>query len=309
VPFISVITPCFNEEQNIELIYRKVREAIISLPGYHYEHIFIDNDSKDSTVQKLEDIAANDKNVKVIINTRNFGQIRSPYYALLQAQGEAVIGIVADLQDPPELIKDFIRKWEDGYEVVIGIKKHSRENGLMFFLRTLYYKILGLISNVDLIEHFTGYGLYDRKVIEELRALDNPYPYFRGLIAELGYDYYAIEYTQPVRYSGKTKNNFFTLYELAMLGLTNHSKVPLRIASMIGFLGSAFSVIVAIFYFVYKIIFWNSFSLGLAPIVVGLFLFSSVQLFFLGIVGEYIGAIYTHIRKVPLVVEKRRINF
>jgi hypothetical protein len=217
--------------------------------------------------------------------------------------------MASDLQDPPSLIPEFIRKWEEGYKVVVGIKEKSEESLLFFFLRTLYYRTLARLANVDLIEHFTGFGLYDRKVVEMLRSLDEPYPYFRGLIAELGYQRAVIKYVQPLRKRGITKNNFYTLYDMAMLGMTNYSKIPLRLAAMLGFVSSMVSLLVALFYLVYKLLFWSSFNLGLAPLVVGVFFFSSVQLFFLGIVGEYVGAIYTQVVKRPLVVEKERINF
>lgn len=279
------------------------------LPGYQYEHIFIDNDSHDKTVDLLKAIAARDKNVKIIVNTRNFGHVRSPYYGVLQATGDAVIPFVADLQDPSELIPEFINKWEEGYKVVLGIKTGSRESFAMFGIRKLYYFLIGRLSDIELVPNNTGFGLYDKEVIETLRKIDDPYPYFRGLTADLGYESAKVEYVQPSRKRGITKNNFYTLYDTAMLGITNHSKVPLRIATMLGFASSIISFLVAVVYLVYKLIFWSSFSVGIAPLVIGIFFFSSVQLFFLGIVGEYIGAIYTQVLHRPLVVEKERINF
>ena len=309
MPFISINTPCYNEEDNIEALYAEVKRIMGKMEGYTYEHLFIDNFSTDHTVEKLRYIAERDKNVKVIVNMRNFGQVRSPYHAFLQARGEAVITLVADFQDPPAMIPDLLMKWEAGYKVVLGVKKNSLETPSMFALRTLYYRTLQRLSDVELIENFTGFGLYDRQVIEDLRLVNDPYPYFRGLIAELGYPRAELEYVQPARKRGITKNNFYTLYDVAMLGVTNHSKVPLRLAAMLGFISSAFCILVAFFYLIYKLLFWSSFSLGLAPLVVGIFFFSSVQLFFLGIVGEYIGAIYTHVRKMPYVIERERINF
>jgi len=279
------------------------------LPGYNHEHIFIDNASKDRTVAILRELAKEDKRVKVIVNARNFGHIRSPFHAILQARGEAVISLVADLQDPPSMIKDFVRKWEEGYKVVMGVKKGSEESILMFGLRRLYYRILRRLSDVELVEHFTGFGLYDRQVVDILRSLGDPYPYFRGLIADIGFEIAKIEYIQPGRKRGLTKNNFYTLYDMAMLGLTSYTKVPLRLATMVGFVTAGLSLLVALFYFVYKLVFWNSFSLGLAPLVVGIFFFSSVQLVFLGIVGEYVGSIHTYVRRMPLVVERERVNF
>jgi glycosyltransferase involved in cell wall biosynthesis len=308
--FISVVTGCYNEEENVRELYEQVTKIFEELGDqYSYEIICIDNASTDRTVEILREIASRDKKFKVIINERNFGHIRSPYHAIFQTSGEAVIYMASDLQDPPSLIPEFIYKWEEGYKVVVGIKEKSEESLVFFLLRTLYYRTLARLANVDLIEHFTGFGLFDRKVVEMLRSLDDPYPYFRGLIAELGYRRAVVKYVQPLRKRGITKNNFYTLYDMAMLGMTNYSKVPLRLAAMLGFVSSMVSLLVALFYLVYKLIFWSSFSLGLAPLVVGLFFFSSVQLFFLGIVGEYVGAIYTQVVKRPLVVEKERINF
>jgi len=306
---ISIVTPCYNEEENVREVYEEVKQVFDDLKDYTYEHIFIDNASKDKTVTILREIAKDDKRVKVIINTRNFGQIRSPHYAVLQTKGDAVIPIVADLQDPPCLIKEFIKKWEEGYKVVMGIKTHSEESRIIFSLRKLYYRVLRWLSDVELVEQYTGFGLYDRQVVEILRDLDDPYPYFRGLIADLGFESAKIEYMQLVRKKGNTKNNFYTLFDMAMLGMASYSKVPLRLATILGFILAVISLLVAIFYFVYKIIFWESFSLGLAPLVVGLFFFASVQLLFIGIVGEYIGFIYTQVLKRPLVIEKERINF
>lgn len=306
---ISIMTPCYNEEENVREVYRQVKDVFAGLSGYTYEHIFIDNASKDKTVLILKEIAKEDKNVKIIVNARNFGHIRSPFHALLLANGDAVISIVADLQDPPPMIVDFIKKWEEGYKIVVGVKKQSEESPIMFRIRKGYYKFIGKLSEIEMIKDFTGFGLYDKKVIEILREINDPYPYFRGLIAEIGFEAAKIEYTQPARKWGITKNNFYTLYDMAMLGLTNHSKVPLRLATMLGFAMSLLSLLVAFGYFIYKLVFWESFTLGVAPIVIGLFFFSSVQLFFLGIVGEYIGSIYTQVLKRPLVIEKERINF
>ena len=279
------------------------------MPNYTYEHIFIDNASKDKTVDILKEIAMDNPQVKMIVNTRNFGHVRSPMHAVFQAKGDAVIGIVADFQDPPELIPDFIKKWEDGYKIVIGVKATTEESFLFSAIRKAYYKIIGHLSDVEMVKNFTGLGLYDRKVIDILREIDDPYPYFRGLICDIGYERAVILYNQPVRKRGITKNNFYTLYDLAMLGITNHSKVPLRLATMTGFAVALLSLFVSLGYFIYKLIFWRSFSVGIAPLVIGLFFFSSVQLIFIGIIGEYIGAIHTQVLKRPLVIEKERINF
>jgi len=307
--FISIMTACYNEEENIEDVYTQVREIFQSLEGYRYEHIFIDNASKDKTVSILKEIAKKDKNVKIIVNAKNFGHIRSPYYALLQASGDAVISLVADLQDPPHMVKKFIKKWDEGYKIVIGVKKKSKGNPFMFLIRKLYYNLIDRIAETEHIKDFTGFGLYDKSFIDILRKLDEPYPYFRGLVAEIGQDRFEIEYEQPERKKGKTKNNFYALYDMAMLGFVNHSKVPLRLASFAGFVGAFLSLIVAIGYFIYKLFYWFEFRVGIAPLVIGFFFFASVQLFFIGMVGEYIGAIYTQVKKRPLVIEKERINF
>ena len=307
--FISIVTPCYNEQENVEELYKQVKEVIDSLKDYSYEHIFIDNASKDNTVKLLKEIAKKDKNVKIIVNARNFGHIRSPFYALLQSSGDSVILIASDLQDPPHLIKDFIKKWEEGFKIVVGIKSKSEENPIMFAIRKLYYNLIKKYSEIEELKNFTGFGLYDRKFIEVLRQLNESYPYFRGLITEIGFERAEIEYVQPKRKRGKTKNNFYTLYDLAMLGFVSHSKIPLRIATFIGFSVALVSLLVAIGYFIYKIIFWQRFEVGIAPLVIGLFFFSAVQLFFIGIIGEYIGAVYTQVKGRPLVVEKERVNF
>lgn len=306
---ISVVTPCYNEEENVETIYREVKKIFDGLDEYAYEHIFIDNASKDRTVEILKGLAKDDKNVKVIVNTRNFGHIRSPYYGMLQAKGDAVISIVCDMQDPPEMIPQFLEKWEQGYKIAIGVKSQSRESPIFFAIRKVYYNIIGRLSEIELVKNFTGFGLYDRDVMEKLRQVDDPYPYFRGLICDLGYERAELEYVQPARKRGFTKNNFYTLYDIGMLGITNHSKVPLRLAAMLGFGLAIFSLLVAVVYFGYKIIFWGRFPVGSAPLVIGLFFFSSVQLFFIGVLGEYIGSIHTQVLKRPLVVEKERVNF
>ena len=306
---ISIVTPCYNEGENVEELVRRIREVMIGFPQYDYENLLIDNDSKDDTVEKIKRIAHSDPKIRLIVNSRNFGHIRSPVHAIFQAQGDAVIGMASDLQDPPEMISEFLKHWETGFKVVIGVKPKSRETPLMFLLRRSYYRIIGKMSDVPLIENFTGFGLYDREVIETIRSLNDPYPYFRGLIAELGYPRAEIPFEQPRRVRGVTKNNFYTLYDLAMLGVTSHSKLPLRLATMSGFALSFISLLIALGYGVAKMLFWSSFSLGMAPLVVGLFFFGSVQLFFIGLLGEYIGAIHTQVMKRPLVVEKERVNF
>lgn len=307
--FISIVTGCYNEEENVEALYQEVKKVLDSMVGYTYEHIFIDNASQDRTVQILKEIAKRDKNIKIIVNTRNFGHIRSPYHALLQAKGDAVIAMASDFQDPPSLIKDFLKKWEEGYKIVVAIKTHSTTSRFAFKIRQLYYRTINKISDVQLIKDFTGFGLYDKQIIDILLDIKDPYPYFRGLIADIGFEIAKIEFVQPGRRRGVTKNNFYALYDIAMLGLTNYSKIPLRLATMLGFFMSTISLLLAFIYFIYKVVYWKSFSVGVAPLVIGLFFFSSVQLFFLGVVGEYIGSIHTKILNRPLVIEKERVNF
>ena len=307
---ISVLTACYNEEENVAELVKAVAAVFEKMPQYTYEHLFIDNSSADTTVNILREIAKTNKHVKVIVNARNFGHIRSPFHGLIQCKGDAVISLVADFQDPPEMIETFLNKWEEGYKIVIGIKNKSKENPLMFAVRKTFYNLLASASGNDAtIKNFTGFGLYDQQFISVLRDLEDPYPYFRGLVTELGFDRYEINYTQPQRAGGKTKNNFFTLYDMAMLGFTNHSKLPLRLSAFIGFFSAIISLLVAVGYFVYKLMYWDTFQAGTAPMVIGVFFFSSVQLFFIGIIGEYIGAIHTQVRKRPLVIEKERINF
>lgn len=306
---ISIVTACYNEEENVEEWYKQVKSQFSLLPNYEYEHIFIDNASKDTTVAILRRLAVEDKNVKLILNAKNFGHIRSPFYGLLQAHGDAVILTVADLQDPASLISQFIAKWEEGNRVVIGVKKKSEENSLIFVLRKTFYYLIRKSASIEHISNFTGFGLYDQSFIETLRHVDDPYPYFRGIVAELAPGYCKIPYEQPARFKGKTKNNLYTLYDMAMLGFVNYSKLPLRIACFTGFIVAIISLLLGLIYFVYKLCYWNSFNLGVAPLVIGLFFFAAVQLFFIGIIGEYIGAIYTQVKKRPLVVERERVNF
>jgi glycosyltransferase involved in cell wall biosynthesis len=306
---ISVVTACFNEERNVEELHRRIAAQFEQLPGYDFEHIYIDNASTDGTLAEIRRVTSTNSRAKAIINTRNFGHIRSPMHALLQANGDAVIAMASDLQDPPELIVDFVRQWEAGFKVVVGVKPQSKETASMFILRRLYYATIGRIADIELIPHYTGFGLYDREVIELVRKIDDPYPYFRGLIADLGFAHAEVPYVQPLRVRGVTKNNFYSLYDMAMLGITGHSKVPIRLATMSGFALSALSLLVAIGYLIYKLMFWDNLSVGMAPILIGFFFFASVQLFFIGILGEYIANIHTQVQKRPLVVERERINF
>ncbi len=307
---ISVVTHTFHEEENVELLYKKVKSIFDeNLNNYTYEHIFIDNASKDKTVSILKEIAKVDKNVKIIVNSRNFGHMRSPIYGFFQASGDAVITLAADFQEPPEMILDFVKKWEEGYETVIAVKKDSEEKRMMFRVREFYYSLLSKLSEVKIVKNYTGFGLYDRKVVNALMKMDDSYPFFRGMVAEAGFDICEIEFNQPVRIRGLSKNNFYTLYDTAMLGIISNSKVPLRLAIFIGAFSAIISFFVGVFYFIAKIVYWDSMSIGVAPLVIGGSFAFSVLLIFLGILGEYIGAIYTQVLNRPLVFEKERINF
>jgi len=308
-PLIAVVVPCYNEEDNVGLLYERVSAVFAEIPDVRLQIVFIDNASIDRTQERLRVLAAADRRVKAIFNVRNFGPLRSPLHAFYGAPGDAVIAMACDLQDPPELLKEFVRLWRTGFKVVIGIKPKSRESALMFRLRRTYYRTLNKISDTPLIENFTGFGLYDREVVETLRAIPDRRPYFRGLIADLGYKRAEIPYVQARREHGLTKNNFFDLYDVAMMGLTSHSRVPLRMATMAGFALGSLSLLVAVMYLIAKLIFWNRFALGQAPVLIGVFFFGSVQMFFVGILGEYIGAIHAQIHPRPWVIESERLNF
>ncbi len=305
---ISIVTPCFNEEDNIDELYQRI-VAVMAEQPYDYEHICIDNYSTDGTVKKIKELAATDKRLKLIVNARNFGHIRSPYYGILQSSGDACVLIASDLQDPPEMIPEFILKWEQGYKTVLAVKPESEESSIMFGVRKLYYRLITRISEVPLIQNATGAGLFDRVVIDILRNVQDPYPYFRGLLCEIGFSIAVVPFRQPRRQRGITKNNFYTLYDIAMLGITNHSKIPLRLMAMSGFLLAFLSLLVALFFFVAKLLYWDSFQLGTAPIIIGIFFFGAIQAFFIGVLGEYIGSIHTQVRKMPMVVELERFNF
>ena len=307
---ITILTQTFNEEANVREVHRRVLELAARLPQYRFEHLFIDNASTDRTVEILREMAGQDLTVRVIVNARNFGAARSGQHGFVQARGDAVGVLYADLQDPPELFIDMIREWEKGFPIVAAIKNTSEENGLMYGVRTFYYRLIARLTNVKVLEHFTGFGLYDRSVVERIRnEFPDPHPFFRGMIAEIGLPVAKVYYNQKRRERGITKNNFYTLYDFAMLGITNLSKVPLRLVIFAGFVSALFSFLLGMFYLVYKLIFWQSFSVGIAPVVLGMFFLGSVQLIALGIIGEYVGSIHTLVLKRPLVTEKERINF
>jgi glycosyltransferase involved in cell wall biosynthesis len=306
----SIVSGCFNEGANVQELYERICKIFArDLPDDEFELIYIDNASTDDTELHLRKLASNDKRVKVIFNTRNFGHIRPGPYAALQAKGDAIIGMASDLQDPPELIPSFIANWRKGYKISLGQKQQSEETKLFFSIRKLYYKTLNSLSDIKLIENATGFGLYDRQVIEDIRAINDPNPYFRGLLCELGYPIAIVPYKQPNRKRGFSKNNLYTLWDMAMLGMTSHSKVPLRVATIAGLITALISFLTGFGYLIYKLLFWEDFQLGLAPLTIGIFFISSIQLIFIGIIGEYIGAIHTFVAKRPLVIERDRINF
>ena len=307
---ISIVIPCYNEEENVEAITAAVEAEFASkLPGYEYDIIFIDNDSQDATRDLIRGICARDDRVRAIFNAKNFGQFNSPYYGLLQSDGDAAILMACDFQDPPEMIEKFVRSWEEGYRIVCGIKTASRENRLMYWMRSMYYKAIKRFSQVEQIEHFTGFGLYDRSFIEVLRKLDDPTPFLRGIVAELGYHRKDIPYEQPLRRAGRTHNNFYTLYDAAMLSVTSYTKVGLRIATFIGGIFAVGSFVGAIVYLIMKLLYWDRFPAGMAPVLIGMLFLGSIQLLFIGLIGEYILTINQRVMKRPLVVEEERINF
>jgi len=305
---ISIVTTTYNEELNIEKLCDLISEEMKKL-NYEYEHIVIDNSSTDSTVSILRKKALIDKNLKVIINSRNFGHIKSPVHGILQASGEAVILMTSDFQDPVSLISIYLKEWEKGHKVVMAQKISSDENSKMNFLRKLFYKTIKCISEVSLPANITGAGLFDKKIVEEIRNINDPYPYFRGLISEITNEIKLVPFHQPKRLGGKTKNNFYTLYDIGVLGVIKHSKLPLRIITFIGMIASIASFLVAAVFFFRKLFNWDSFTVGVAPLIIGFFLIASIQIFLLGFVGEYVMSILTQTRKLPLVIEKERINF
>lgn len=307
---ISIMIPCFNEIENVEPMSEAVvKEFQDNLPEYDYELVFIDNFSTDGTREKLEEICSKNKKIKAIFNAKNFGQFNSPFYGMCQTTGECTITMCCDFQDPVDLIPRFVHEWEKGYKIVAAIKTSSEENGIMYFLRSVYYKMIRKMSDVEQIEHFTGTGLYDKSFIEVLKKLDDPTPFLRGIVAELGPKRKDIYYRQAERRAGKTHNNWYRLYDAAMLSFTSYTKIGLRMATIFGFIFAALNMLVAIGYLVAKLIWWDEFSLGTAPMLIGIFFSGSIQLFFLGLLGEYILNINTRSMRRPLVVEERRINF
>ena len=307
---ISIMIPTYNEEENVE----PLSEAIINvfeteLVDYDYEILFIDNDSHDQTRDKLKGLCRGNQKIKAIFNAKNFGQFNSPYYGMCQTSGDCTICMCADFQDPVDMIPKFVAEWENGYKIVCGIKTTSKENKIMYFLRSCYYKLIRKMSDVEQIEHFTGFGLYDQSFIETLRNLKDPTPFLRGIVAELGAKRKDIPYEQAKRRAGKTSNNWYSLYDAAMLSFTSYTKIGLRLATIFGFICSGISIVVALVYFVLKLLYWDQFPAGTAPILIGMFVIGSIQIFFIGLVGEYILNINSRMMNRPLVIEEKRINF
>ncbi len=307
---ISILIPCYNEEENVVPISKAiVSELMTNLPSYDYELVFIDNDSKDNTRPLLREICKENPKIKAIFNAKNFGQFNSPYYGMLQCSGDCVISMCCDFQDPVELIPQLVAKWEKGAKIVSCIKTQSKENPVMRMMRTIYYRIIKKMSSIDQIEHFTGFGLYDSSFIEVLRNLNDPTPFLRGIVAELGYKRVNLEYTQAKRRAGKTHNNFFTLFDAAMLSFTSYTKVGLHMVTIAGMVLSVLSLLAALIYLVLKLFMWDSFSAGMAPLLIAIFFFNAVELLFIGFVGEYVMGINTRVMNRPLVIEEERINF
>lgn len=307
---ISIMVPTYNEEENVVLMYEALKNIFQKeLKKYDYEILFIDNKSLDKTRTLIREICAKDKNVKAIFNAQNFGQFNSPYYGLISTTGDCTISVAADFQDPVEMIPKFVKEWEKGYKIVIGIKNKSEESKIVYALRSLYYKMIKKFSEVEQIEHFTGFGLYDKDFIEVLKNLDDPDPYLRGIVAELGFERKEIPFTQPKRQRGKSSNNWYRLYDAAMLGITSYTKIGLRLATIVGFIISFLSILVALIYLVLKFCNWNSFQAGIAPIIIGVFLLGGMQIFFIGFLGEYILNINQRVMHRPLVVVEEKLNF
>ena len=307
---ISIVVPCYNEEENVIPLSRAITALFEKeLADYRYELIFIDNDSRDRTRELLRGLCQSDPDIKAIFNAKNFGQFNSPYYAMLQTSGDCTILMAADFQDPVEMIPQYVREWESGYKIVIGIKKSSQENKFMYWLRGCYYKLIKKLSDVEQIEQFTGFGLYDAKFIQVLRGLNDPTPFLRGIVAELGFKRKEIPYEQPLRRAGKTSNNFYRLYDAAMLSITSYTKVGLRLATIFGSICAGLSMVVALVYLVMKLIWWDRFPVGMAPMLIGMLFLGSIQIFFIGLLGEYIMSINQRVMKRPLVIEEERLNF
>lgn len=307
---ISIVIPCYNEEENVVAIANAIEQEMqSSLSRYNYEIIFIDNDSQDNTRPLLRELCSRRERVRAILNAKNFGQFNSPYYGMCQANGDCVILMCCDFQDPIEMLPSIVAEWEKGAKIVSCIKTASKENPIMRALRTMYYKTIRRMSSVDQIEHFTGFGLYDRSFVDVLRNLNDPTPFLRGIVAELGFNRVNLPYTQAKRRAGHTHNNFFTLFDAAMLSFTSYTKVGVHILTFVGMLLAAISLIIAAVMLVLKLIYWDRYVAGIAPMLVGLFFLHAMELLFIGFVGEYVMSINTRVMNRPLVIESERLNW
>lgn len=305
---ISVVTPCYNEEGNVAELAERLAREFDKHPQHEFEHLFIDNASKDGTVRAIKALIAADPRVRLIVNARNFGHIRSPYHGVLQASGDAIIGMASDLQDPPEMLSDLIAAWERGYMIVKAVRSGTEETLAMRMVRGTFYWLIARISDLELTKNYTGTGLYDRRVIDVMREIRDPYPYFRGLVSEIGFEHTEVVFHQARRKRGISANNFYTLYDMAMLGITKHSRVPLRLMTFAGFTSATLSFLVGVGFLLYKLTHWYEFQVGQAPLLLGVFFSFSMQMMFMGILGEYVGNIFTHVQGLPHVVEKERVN-
>ena len=306
---VSIVVPCYNEEENVELIAKAIIKQFEEINKYNYEIIIIDNHSTDKTREIIERMCSENSRIRAIFNVRNFGQFNSPYYGILQTDSDCTISIACDFQEPVELIPQFIKEWENGYKIVVGVKNKSKESTIKYMFRSIYYKVIKKMSEIPIIEHFTGFGLYDKEFIQILKKLDDSTPFMRGIVAEYGYKIKQIEFTQPKRKNGKTKNSFYTLYDAAMLGFTSYTKAGLRLATFSGMIISVISFIIGLTYLILKLVYWDRFSAGSAPVLIGTFFLGSIQLIFIGLLGEYIMAINERVKHRPLVIEEKRINF
>jgi glycosyltransferase involved in cell wall biosynthesis len=306
---ITIVSPTYNEEDNVLNFYDRTNNIIKNITQYQFEFLFIDNASTDTTVKILKELAKKNQHVKIILNTRNFGHIRSPYWGIIQSQGHATIYLASDMQDPPELIPEFIKAWEAGYKIALGVKPESKDRFFMHYLRKAYYRLLNKISDVPLVKNATGFGLYEKSILDLIRKINDPYPFLRGIVAELGYEVKQIPFVQERRARGISKNNFYTLFDIGMLGLINHSTIPIRLASFFGFIIGSISLVIALVFFIFKLLYWDKFPLGVSPIIIGMFFMFGLVLIFIGLLGEYIASIHTYLRNRPVVVEKERINF
>jgi glycosyltransferase involved in cell wall biosynthesis len=306
---ITIVAPTYNEEENILIFYERVKAAIKNIPEYNFEILFIDNASNDHTLDMLKRLADHDKQIKIIVNTRNFGHIRSPYWGIIQSRGDATIYLASDLQDPPELIKNFIAAWENGYKIAWGVKPVSKDHFFMHNLRRAYYSLLNNISDIPIVKNATGFGLYDKSVLDIIRQINDPYPFLRGMICELGFEIKEIPFIQERRKRGISKNNIYTLFDIGMLGVINHSNIPLRLASFFGIVTGGLSLALAIIFLIVKLLFWSKYPVGISPIIIGMFLMFGIVLISIGILGEYLSSVHNYLRNRPVVVEKERINF